>query len=261
MLDFRERGNDPFEAFHTGFDGRQRDMWTALPGHVLSFDPEKMTAVVQPSIQAVVTDIRTGKKQPQNLPKIPDVPMHLPRGGGYTVTLPIKAGDEVLLVFCSRNIDNAWQHGGTQPPWDKRMHDLSDAYAIPGTFSQAKKIENWNGSTAQLRSDDGKRYIELDNDNDSARLIVDQTEFHVDNRAGEITAKARTKITLDTPVVEITGVIGVTNVHGGGPHVAVFNGTAIATEDFISQTISGRFHRHSNSGGSGDGGPPIPLIP
>lgn len=45
---------------------------------------------------------------------------------------------------------------------ENRKHDLSDGFAWFGPQSQPNKISSISTSTAQLRSDDGKAYIELD---------------------------------------------------------------------------------------------------
>jgi hypothetical protein len=88
-----------------------------------------------------------------------DVPVIFPRGGGCTLTFPVKAGDECLLIFADRCIDFWWQNGGVQKPVDLRMHDLSDAFAIVGPQSQAHKISGISTSAAQLRTDDGLRLL------------------------------------------------------------------------------------------------------
>jgi phage baseplate assembly protein gpV len=90
-----------------------------------------------------------------------DVPVIFPRGGGCTLTFPVKAGDECLLIFADRCIDFWWQNGGVQKPVDLRMHDLSDAFAIVGPQSQAQKISGISTSAAQLRTDDGAAFVEV----------------------------------------------------------------------------------------------------
>ncbi|GAB7197671.1 hypothetical protein OS31_40010 [Dickeya oryzae] len=110
----------------------------SLPGIVQSFDPDSVTCVIQPAIRGYETD--TGGNQISvPLPLLVDVPVIFPRGGGCTLTFPIQPGDECLIVFADRCIDFWWQSGGMQEPVDGRMHDLSDAFCIPGPMSQAKK--------------------------------------------------------------------------------------------------------------------------
>lgn len=159
-MDRRERFNDYIVAMRAMMDGRLANVWTALPGVVVSYDAEKQTCTVQPTIQ--------GQQQsPQgewtNFTYAPCqmCPVIFGSGGGYTVTFPIAAGDEGLLVFSSRCIDAWWQSGGVQPQADLRMHDPSDGFFIPGARSQANKLENVKTDAVQVRSQDGHTYVEV----------------------------------------------------------------------------------------------------
>lgn len=132
----------------------------ALPGIIQSFDPDAVTAVVQPAIRYIERD-NDGNTSTQDYPLLVDVPVVFPRGGGCTLTFPVKEGDECLVIFADRCIDFWWQSGGIQEPVDGRMHDLSDAFCIVGPQSQAKKISGISTTAAQLRTDDGSAIIEL----------------------------------------------------------------------------------------------------
>lgn len=132
----------------------------AMPGIIESFDPDAVTAVVQPAIRYIERD-NDGNKLTNDYPLLVDVPVIFPRGGGCTLTFPVKAGDECLVIFADRCIDFWWQSGGIQEPVDERMHDLSDAFCIVGPQSQAKKIGGISTTAAQLRTDDGSAIIEL----------------------------------------------------------------------------------------------------
>lgn len=136
---------------------------TALPGVILSFDPDTVTCVVslcsKSSKPVPYEDI--GKTESMDFPLLVDLPVVFPRGGGVTLTFPLAGGDECLVVFSDRCIDFWWQNGGVQELVDWRSHDLSDAFVIPGPQSQAKKISGISTTAAQLRTDDGSAFIEL----------------------------------------------------------------------------------------------------
>lgn len=136
----------------------------ALPGIIQSFDPDTVTAVVQPAIRYVERD-NDGNKSTKDYPLLVDVPVVFPRGGGCTLTFPVKEGDECLVIFADRCIDFWWQSGGIQEPVDGRMHDLSDAFAIVGPQSQAKKISGISTSAVELRSDDGAAKLSINPSN------------------------------------------------------------------------------------------------
>jgi hypothetical protein len=151
---------DPIEWVSIAFGGLQSKLWTALPGIIQSFDPVAMTCVVQPAIQALVRD-EAGNLSPVNLPLLLDCPVQFPAGGGCTLTFPVKANDECLVVFASRCIDSWWQSGGIQAQAELRMHDLSDGFALLGFRSQPRVIGSVSSSAAQLRSDDGVAVVEV----------------------------------------------------------------------------------------------------
>src|ERR1019366_1339884 len=90
-----------------------------------------------------------------------DVPIVFPSAGGFTITLPITVGDEVLVIFSSRCIDGWWQNGGIQAPIEFRMHDLSDGFAIPGPKSLPHVIPNISTTGAQIRNNAGTTYVEI----------------------------------------------------------------------------------------------------
>lgn len=171
-MDQRQRLGDPTTAMAMATRERQSQMWTALPGIIQSFDAEKMTCEVQPTIQGTLADPKTGEAKNVNLPLLVDCPVQFPSGGGVTLTLPIAADDECLIIFASRCIDAWWQNGGIQPPMVYRMHDLSDGFAIPGIWSQPRVLSGVSTSKAQLRSTDGLTMLELDPGSQRINLVA-----------------------------------------------------------------------------------------
>jgi hypothetical protein len=146
---------------------------SATPGKVVSFDPVKQTCVIQPTIQEVVLLPPPGTPQnstpgtTQNIPTtvtiapIQDVPIFMFRVPGWSITLPIVAGAECLLIFADSCIDGWWQSGQISPPFDRRRHDLSDAIALFGPWSQPKVLGNYSTTSMQIRSDDKTVVIDL----------------------------------------------------------------------------------------------------
>ncbi len=111
---------------------------SALPGIIQLFDPDAVTAAVQPAILYVgIDNDRNRITRPYSL--LRDVSVVFPSTGGVTLTRPVKAGDECELKFQGRCIDFFWQNGGVQEPVDDRIHDLSDATCSVGQISQPNK--------------------------------------------------------------------------------------------------------------------------
>ena len=138
----------------------QCDLRVAVPGIIQSFDPARQLAVVQIALREKVV---TPGKSPVDtaISLLKDVPVVLPRGGGYSLTLPLKSGDECLLVFSDMARDYWWLRGGVQNQFELRRHDLSDAFCIPGPWSQPRVLPAYSTTSAQLRSDDGLVKIDL----------------------------------------------------------------------------------------------------
>lgn len=153
-MDRRERYFDVTETLRSALEGNQAEIWTALPGIITAFNSDAVTASVQPGIKGKIKT-EEGQINSVSLPLLVDVPVVFPRGGDFTLTFPVKAGDECLVVFASRCIDDWWQSGKEGEQIDRRMHDLSDGFALVGPFSQAQKIKDIKTDCAELRLNDG----------------------------------------------------------------------------------------------------------
>lgn len=138
------------------------DLRVACPGIILSFDPIEQTVKVQLSLRENVSNSEYEKKW-QQIPPLLDVPIIIPRAGGYCITMPIQPGDECLVIFADMCIDAWWEHGGIQNQMDKSMrrHDLSDGFAILGPWSQPRVIKNYSTDSCQIRNEEGTACIEL----------------------------------------------------------------------------------------------------
>lgn len=233
-MDRRERNTTLSEAVLTAFQGLKAEIWNALPGIIQSFNPAKMTAVVQPSIQALWRD-PLGNQTWQTMPLCLDVPVMFPGGGGCTMTFPLVEGDECLLIFASRCIDSWWQSGGIGVQAEMRMHDLSDGFCLPGPRSQPRVLSGVSTSALQIRSDDGSAFVEIGAA--APHAISVQT-------SGDVQIEAPT-IKL-TGTVEITGDVQITGeVEASGK---------ITAADLVTATLPSYItHRHVVLGGPGTG--------
>jgi hypothetical protein len=135
------------------------DLRVAVPGIIQSFDAVGQTATVQIAIRE---QVRTNSG-PDDVTVAPiyKVPVVLPRAGGFSLTLPMKAGDECLLVFADASFDLWWQRGGVQNQFEIRRHDVTDCFCIPGPWNQQRLLSNYSTTSAQLRSDDGTVIIDV----------------------------------------------------------------------------------------------------
>lgn len=255
-----ERLDDPVEAQRLALEGQQAQIWTALPGLVTAFDPVAMTVSVQPAVQGSITG-EDGKSRSCSMPLLVDVPVVFPCGGGFTLTHPIKAGDEALVVFSSRCIDGWWQGGKPSPPPDGRMHDLSDGMAIVGMRSQARKLDPpVDPENVQLRTDDGKASITVRPDHS---LELKNENFCLNaSESGAVTLDAGQSLTINTPVLNLLAAAilmqGNVTTQGAGGEAGTFDmrghinleGGMDASQDVTAEGVSTAHHTHvGDSGG------------
>ena len=88
----------------------------ALPGNVVSFDPETRRADIQPAV----------KLGSMAYPLLADVPVFMP------VPFDIHPGDACLVVFSDVDIDTWLLSGEPAEPASPRRHSLSDGFAFVG---------------------------------------------------------------------------------------------------------------------------------
>nr|DAS26437.1 MAG TPA: baseplate protein [Caudoviricetes sp.] len=136
----------------------QLNLHTALPAKVVSFDPAKQTVSLAIQIKMQLVD-----GSGADIPPLLDVPVSFPRGGGFAVTFPLKAGDEGIAIFSERCIDGWWQNGSASIPLDFRLHDLSDAMFIPGICSVPRAIGGFFTDGLSMQTLDGGTYIRIVN--------------------------------------------------------------------------------------------------
>lgn len=229
-------------------DSVSNQIRVAVPGIIQSFDPDAVTCTVLPAIKG--NDSSANGAESGDIPLLVDVPVVFQRGGGCTLTFPVKAGDECLLIFSDRCIDFWWQSGGVQEPVDSRQHDLSDAFAIVGPQSQAKKISGISMAGAQLRTDDGAAYVEVA----AGHNITVETP-------GKLTASAQGGTEITSPTIVLNGAVTINGSlsqgMGPGGGTATMLGPVVVTNDVTAGGKSLEIHTHSGvQTGSGNTGAP-----
>lgn len=116
-----------------------------IPGEIVSFDPEKQTAVVLPLYMPKVN----GK--PISMPELVDVPVRFQRAGHASITFPVIPGDIVLLRPQMRSTEN-YHEGNDHVASDSRYNSLSDMEAyIDGGEKLTSPIENFDPNNFHVR--------------------------------------------------------------------------------------------------------------
>lgn len=147
-------------AVKTVVNDAVRNLHTCIPGHILSYNSETQRATVQVAIKRQDFDGNT-----YQVPEITEAPVQFPRGGGYSIVFPLSEGDDCLILFSERALDNWKTNGGIQEPSKViRFHDYTDAIVIPGVYpsTTSQSIDAGDETGLVVQSDDVKILIGSD---------------------------------------------------------------------------------------------------
>ena len=132
---------------------------TVIPATVQSYDPATQTAEVRVTIVDNYAVDGSTAPRVKRFPVLPGVPVVFPRGGGWSITWPLKRGDNVVLVFSQRSIAEWFNTDGTVEvsPRELKAHGISGAFAIPGPPTKSTKLASdaVSGDDLILRHSDG----------------------------------------------------------------------------------------------------------
>jgi hypothetical protein len=177
----------------------------AIPAFLTAdMDPDEQTVTAQIAIQERVRTT-TGPVW-VDIDPIVNVPVGLPRGGGFSQTLPLKAGTEGFLVFFDACVDFWWVNGqnhsppptfpqgsassGSQKQNEIRRHYVHDCVFMPCLWSQPNVLDNYSTDSMQMRADDGSAFVDV------AENVV--------------TVSGGTEVALEAPLVDVSDGTGTT---------------------------------------------------
>lgn len=224
-INIAQRTGSEEELIERLIDRTKSEIRVALPAKVTSFDPQRQTISCIPTVRELVAI--DGEISFVTFPELQDVPILIPRGGNFAITLPIKVDDECMVVFQDLCLDSWWYRGGIQNWNDLRRHDLSDAVAIFSPWSQPNVLSEYNQEALEVRSLDGNTLVRISDDkvelirNDKCIKITDLSIEATDQNNSVslseigINAFSTVKIALQAPVVTINGKNFDTHAHSG----------------------------------------------
>lgn len=125
-------------------------------GTVQSFDATKQTATVTINYKKTYFQLNpaTGLYDPilKDYPILADCPVIALGGGAAALTFPIQAGDECLVLFNDRSLDNWFQGGTGSAVATPRLHSFSDGIILVGLRSLPNALTNYDTARAVLRN-------------------------------------------------------------------------------------------------------------
>lgn len=161
-LSLTQRIADNSDVYRALAKSISHNLRVGIPGIIVSFDTVKQTAKIDIAIREKLSI--NGQSGDVQISTLLDVPISLPRGGNFLLSMPIVKGDECFVIFSDMCINSWFQNGGIQSQEILRRHDLSDAVFFPGCWSQPNKVDNWSTDSAQLRTEDGTVFVGIDDD-------------------------------------------------------------------------------------------------
>lgn len=126
-------------------------------GIIESFDATKQVAKIQ-LVDNWVINTFTGRSE-NRIEPIVNCPVVFPYGTNGGITFPVTKGDECLVLFNDRNLQNWQMTGAITTPATQRMHSITDAIALVGISSVPNAIPDFNNTYPQLSSPLGGKVI------------------------------------------------------------------------------------------------------
>jgi hypothetical protein len=229
-----------------------------FPARIVEFFPETCTANVLICAERCIQDADETNKVIGRKP-IEEVPVHMPQGGGWSLTTPVKAGDTCMICFSQvgydhwfyKDKDTAGLLAAVPKPHLRRKFSEDDGFCFVGFNPLTRVIKEYSANNLELRNEDRTQVISLDESGDiniktdkvinvecDEANIVAETKVTV--TAPEVEVIAETKVVMSTPLVEMSGDLKVSgNVDCGK--------TVTGTTDCIGGGKSLKGHNHIGS--------------
>ena len=102
-------------------------------------------------------------------PLLCDCPTFILSGGGASISMPIAQGDQCLILFNDRNIDNWYLDGSVKAPRNQRAHSISDAIVLVGIRHLAIAAPT---PIASLCVDGGGKKVSIKNNSKDLKNLI-----------------------------------------------------------------------------------------
>lgn len=107
-------------------------------------------------------------------PVLVDAPIITLGGGNGVITFPIGVGDQCIVFFNDRDMDNWFQGNNSAANPTARLHSFSDALVLVGPISQANLIPNYDTDRASFRTKSGDTSVSI-NDSEVKLKLSENT--------------------------------------------------------------------------------------
>lgn len=160
----------------------KRDIFLSLNCHAIgtiqSFDSDKQTAQATINYKKTYFDSELGSYKPVlvDYPQLIDCPVVVLGGGSGALTFPIAEGDECLVLFNDRDLDNWFGGSSGSAVATPRLHSFSDGLILVGVRSLANVIPSYAGNAVEIRTKDGSSKISVNTSTGAVTINVGSSE-------------------------------------------------------------------------------------
>ena len=193
-----------------------------LPARIVEYFPETQTATIQICIDTIYSDAIAISESKAREP-LEEVPVHTVSGGGWALTMPIKAGDTCLMYFSQQGYDH-WLYedkdvagllANLPKPWLRRQFSDDDGLALVGFNTLPRAIQQYSANHSQWRNDDTNQMISLNEDlsidiNSTISVTINAPEVVVNCDNSTVNATALAKVIAPNVDVEASAGVKIT---------------------------------------------------
>lgn len=222
------------------FTSQMVDVHTCLPGIIKSFDAQTQTASVNIALKRVILD-ENNKEFERPVAILSDIPVLFFQSQDFAITMPIKEGDNCLLLFSERDFDNWYKESGIQSTRSRRRFDYSDAFVLPMANTKKNLLNNYSAENLEIRSRSGDNKIVLSPDGNLTITNSGETTI----TSGKITINGEFIVNGQTTLSGALEVIG----------VATLDDAQITTGTIGGISFSSHVHPGVQSGPNTTGAP------
>lgn len=122
-------------------------------GTIKSFDSANQTAQITINYTKTFQQLTSNGNVnviTSNYPLLAECPVICLGGGAGSLTFPISEGDECLVLFNDRDLDNWFNGSSSSAPNTPRLHSFADAVALVGLRSLAKVLTSYPTNAVSL---------------------------------------------------------------------------------------------------------------
>jgi len=197
-------------------DASKRDINMNLNSHAIaiveSFNAQEQTITAK--IAYKKTYLEDGKRVLIDYPLLVDCPAVVLSGGAFSVKMPIKKGDECIILFNDRAIDTWFTSGQVTNLPSSRLHSLADGIALVGLRSLNRSLDGYSSDKMIVGDDSSKLTLgsEATLENGNAKVSV-KNKIAIENSAEDLKS-------LLTDLITQVQAITVPYVDNGTPKVS-----------------------------------------